>query len=80
MERNYDEIIADLLKQVDQHSAELIQQSKKSDDFHAELMSRMELLEERDRSHDAVHASHLELILHTANILDRIIKKNQLML
>ena len=77
MERNYDEIIADLLKQVDQHSAELIQQSKKSDDLHAELMSRMK---EWDRSHDAVHASHLELILHTASILDRIIKKNQLML
>jgi hypothetical protein len=73
MERNYDEIIADLLKQVDQHSAELTEQSKKSDALHLELISRL-------KEHDTVHASHLELILHTATILDRIIKKNQLML
>jgi hypothetical protein len=75
MERNYDEIIADLLKQVDQRSAELIQQSKKSDEFHATLMSQ---LKDWDGNHDAVHASHLELIIHTANILNRIIKRNEL--
>lgn len=85
MERNYDEIIADLLKSVDRHSEELIEQSKKSDElwkeqkaFNAGLMLQLKSLDERSRDQQALQSSHLELILHTANILDRIIKKNKL--
>lgn len=85
MERNYDEIIADMLRQIDRHTEELTLQSRKSDElwkeqsaFNAGLMSRLEALDESSKAQNAIRANHLELIINTANILDRILTRNEL--
>ena len=71
MERNYDEVISDMLRSIDRHteelskhSKELTRQSKKSDEIHTQNLSVLAELNER--------------LTHTGIILDRIIRKNKL--
>ena len=71
MERNYDEIIADMLIQLDVHSQELTKQSQKSDRIHQEVLQKFKEMEKIDNQ-------LTEQLVHSATILDRIIKKNDL--
>jgi DNA anti-recombination protein RmuC len=101
MDRNYDEIISEMLRQIDRHSEQLTRQSEKlelqtarleatvqkSDDFwreqrviNAEHLRRLDELEQRIKDQQSVVNQNLELVIHTAGILDRIIKKNALQL
>lgn len=94
VERNYDEIISEMLRQLDRHTEQLEAQSasleatvQKSDDFwreqrviNAEHLRRLDELEQRIKDQQSVVNQNLELVIHTAGILDRIIKKNALQL
>ena len=71
MERNYDEIIADMLIQLDAHTQELTKQSLKSDRIHQEVLQKFKEMEKIDNQ-------LTEQLVHSATILDRIIKKNDL--
>ena len=82
MERNYDEIIADMLIQLDvhtreltnqsqeltKHSQELTKQSHQSDLLRVELQQKFMMMEKIDNQ-------LTEQMVHSANILERIIKK-----
>ena len=93
MNRNYDEIIAEMLIQVDKHSEELTKQSAeqtrqslRAEESHKALVQ--ELKEFRDTTatefrqirHDFIEAdTQLSAqLVHSATILDRIIKRNNL--
>jgi vacuolar-type H+-ATPase subunit I/STV1 len=113
MERNYDEIISEMLRQIDLHSEQLTRQSEnlekqseklerqyeKSEAFwreqqqiNADLFSQLQVLKQSDADHlsqlqalkqsdkeqESVINQNLELALHTAAILDGIIKRNEL--
>jgi hypothetical protein len=99
MERNYDEIISEMLRQIDLHSEQLTRQSEnlekqseklerqyeKSEAFwreqqqiNADLFSQLQALKQSDKEQEGVINQNLELALHTAAILDRIIKRNEL--
>ena len=99
MDRNYDELFAEMLMQIDlhteelrkqseemtkvgkeltahsqvlsQHSLELTKQSMASDAFQKELLSKFQDMEKIDNQLQ-------EQLVHSAIILDRIIKKNSL--
>ena len=71
MERSYDEIIADMLIQLDAHSRELTKQSQKSDRIHQEFLLKFKEMEKIDNQ-------LTEQLVHSATILDRIIKNNDL--
>ena len=106
MDRNYDELFAEMLMQIDlhteelrkqseemtkvgkeltahsqvlsqhsqvlsQHSQEMTKQSKASDTFQKELLSKFQDMEKIDNQLQ-------EQLVHSAIILDRIIKKNSL--
>ena len=99
MDRNYDELFAEMLMQIDlhteelrkqseemtkvgkeltahsqalsQHSQELTKQSMASDAFQKELLSKFQDMEKIDNQLQ-------EQLVHSAIILDRIIKKNSL--
>lgn len=91
MERNYDELFAEMLMSIDRHTEELDKHSKeltrvslevaadriKHDQAHERIMRRLEEIGEEQK---AVHNQHLEMIVNTATILDRIIKENHLRL
>ncbi len=75
MERNYDEIIAEMLIQLDmhnqeltRHSQELIKQSAESTRIHQEVRTDIEKMS----------SQFVEQLVHSATILDRIIRKNDL--
>ena len=91
MERNYDEIISEMLIQIDRHTEELSrhteeltkhsqEMSKHSQELtavHMEqgqinkaMLSKLEAMEKIDNH-------HLEQLVHSATILDRIIRKNE---
>jgi hypothetical protein len=106
MERNYDEIISEMLRQIDLHSEQLTRQSEKLErqyeksevfwreqqKINADLFSQLQVLKQSDADHfsqlqalkqsdkeqESVINQNLELALHTAAILDRIIKRNEL--
>lgn len=94
VERNYDEIISEMLRQLNRHTEQLEAQSarleatvQKSDDFwreqrviNAEHLRRLDEMEQRIRDQQSVVNQNLELVIHTAGILDRIIKRNALQL
>lgn len=72
-------------------SLELAADRIKHDQFHERLMQRIDESEERMKlsdkriedaaeKHEAAYNRHLEMILNTATILDRIIKQNHLKL
>lgn len=81
MERNYDEIIAEMLMQIDRHteelnkhSLELSKHSKQLDlsaKVNAATLKKLQDMEKIDNS-------LLQQLVHSATILDRIIKKNDL--
>ena len=80
MDRNYDEIIAEMLMQIDRHSEELTKhsieltkQSLRSEDFHNQFVQEMKVLKRTDEQLSSQ-------IVHSAKILDRIIKRNKLRL
>jgi hypothetical protein len=96
MERNYDELFAEMLMSIDRHTEELDKHSKESslhsreltrislkvaadrikhDQAHEGLMKRLQEMGEEQK---ATHSQHLEMIVNTATILDRIIKQNHL--
>ena len=87
MERNYDEIIADMLIQIDVHSQELTKQSQEL----TRQSQRSDLLQsEQNKIHQdlvtqlseigKVNDNMLEQLVYSASLLDRIIKKNDLRL
>jgi len=88
MNRNYDEIIAEMLIQIDKHSEELTRQSLRAEESHKTLMQ--DLKEFRDTTatefkqirHDFTEAdTQLSAqLIQSAAILDRIIKENRLKL
>ena len=80
MERNYDEIIADILIQLDVHTQELTKQSQKSDLLQIEHDRFQSELTERFVAMEKIDSNLLEQLVHSASILDRIIKKNDLQL
>ncbi|MBS1544008.1 MAG: hypothetical protein JST14_10270 [Bacteroidetes bacterium] len=89
MERNYDEIIAEMLIQLERHaeeldkhslelsrhSQELIASKKEHDMVHLQIVNRLKDLEV---THEKVSNNLLEQLVHSATILDRIIKRNDL--
>jgi hypothetical protein len=105
MERNYDELFAEMLMSIDRHTEELTRHSQeltrhsqeltrhsqeltrvsletaadriKQDQAHERIVNR---LEEMGQEQKAANSQHLEMLVNTATILDRIIKKNHLKL
>ena len=98
MERNYDELFAEMLMSIDRHTEELTRHSQeltkhaqeltrvslettsdriKQDQAHERIVNR---LEEMGLEQKAAHSQHQEMLVNTATILDRIIKKNHLKL
>ena len=78
MERNYDEIISEMLIQIDRHTEELTKHSQELTAVRMEqgqinkaMLSKLEAMEKIDNQ-------HLEQLVHSATILDRIIRKNDL--
>ena len=85
MERNYDEIISEMLIQIDRHTEELSRHTEELTKHSQELtavhmeqgqinkamLSKLEAMEKIDNL-------HLEQLVHSATILDRIIRKNDL--
>ncbi len=78
MERNYDEIISEMLIQIDRHTEELTKYSQELTAVRMEqgqinkaMLSKLEAMEKIDNQ-------HLEQLVHSATILDRIIRKNDL--
>ena len=85
MERNYDEIISEMLIQIDRHTEELTKYSQEMSKHSQELtavrieqgqinkamLSKLEAMEKIDNH-------HLEQLVHSATILDRIIRNNDL--
>ena len=85
MERNYDEIISEMLIQIDRHTEELTKYSQEMSKHSQELtavrmeqgqinkamLSKLEAMEKIDNQ-------HLEQLVHSATILDRIIRNNDL--
>jgi len=92
MERNCDEIISDMMRSIDQnvdtirrqqaklnkhsrvldrHSAELTRQVRRNEKFFEEHMDRL-------KGSEAIQSNHLEMIIHTAELLDRIVRVNKL--
>ena len=89
MERNYDEIIAEMLRQIDQHSEELTKQSEKLTKQSEELTKqsgRSDLLWREQRLINQRHLATLEALNERINIgqkkatavLERLIRKNSL--
>ena len=99
MERNYDEIIAEMLMSIDKHTEELNKSSKELTTQSQELTRHSQELtrhsqefvairSEQNQIHTALltrlegmeKTSHqqLEQLVHSATILDRIIKRNDL--
>lgn len=92
MERNYDEIIAEMLMQIDRHTAELdkhsmelTKQSMEMTKYSQELTS-LRISQEKTneamlikfQDMEKIDNSLLQQLVHSATILDRIIKKNDL--
>ena len=78
MERNYDEIISEMLIQIDRHTEELTKHSQEliavrmeQGQINKAMLSKLEAMEKIDNQ-------HLEQLVHSATILDRIIRKNDL--
>ena len=78
MERNYDEIISEMLIQIDKHTEELTKHSQELTAVRMEqgqinkaMLTKLEAMEKIDNH-------HLEQLVHSATILDRIIRKNDL--
>ena len=76
MERNYDEIISEMLIQIDRHTEELTKHSQEliavrmeQGQINKAMLSKLEAMEKIDNQ-------HLEQLVHSATILDRIIRKN----
>ena len=87
MERNYDEIIADMLIQLDlhtrelmKHSQELTKQSHQSDILRVEQNRIYQELRQKFMVMEKIDNQLTEQLVHSATILDRIIKKNDLRL
>ena len=87
MERNYDEIIADMLIQLDlhtrelmKHSQELTKQSHQSDILRVEQNRIYQELRQKFMVMKKIDHQLTEQLVHSATILDRIIKKNDLRL
>lgn len=105
MERNYDELFAEMLMSIDRHTEELTRHSQeltrhsqeltrhsqeltrvsleaaadriKQDQAHERIVNRLQEMGEEQKTE---HSQHLEMLVNTATILDRIIKKNHLKL
>ncbi len=80
MERNYDEIISEMLMQIDRHSeelkilsAEMTKQSLRTEESYKWFVQEIKGMKQTD-------AQLQHQIVHSATILDRIIKKNELKL
>ncbi len=99
MERNYDELFAEMLMNIDRHTEELTKQSEEStrrwDEQHLinqsmltdlkqvfidlkQISNNMEGISTHMKSMEGISHQHLDQMLATATILDRIIRKNQL--
>ena len=71
MERNYDEIISEMLIQIDRHTEELTAVRTEQGQINKAMLKKFEEMEKIDNN-------HLEQLIHSATILDRIIRKNDL--
>ena len=78
MERNYDEIISEMLIQIDRHTEELTKHSQEliavrmeQGQINKAMLSKLEAMEKIDNQ-------HLEQLVHSATILDRLSRKNDL--
>jgi hypothetical protein len=94
VERNYDEIISEMLRQLDRHAEQLSMQSEqlsKQSEHQTRQSEKSEILWQEQRQINAdlfaqikdqngVLNQNLEIALQTAGILDRIIKTNGLKL
>jgi hypothetical protein len=82
MNRNYDEIIAEMLIQLDKHSEELTRQSTEQtrQNLRAQEAHQLFVEEMKNIRHDFTEAdTQLSAqLVHSATILDRIIKRNNL--
>jgi hypothetical protein len=87
MEKNYDEIISEMLRQIDRHAEQLARQSEhltkqteKSDiQWQEQRQINADLLVQI-KEQNAVTNQNLGIALNTAGIVDRIIKVNRLKL
>ena len=99
MERNYDEIISEMLIQIDRHTEELSRHTEELSRHTEELTKHSQEMSKHSQELIAVHMEqgqinkamlskleamekidnhHLEQLVHSATILDRIIRKNDL--
>ena len=85
MERNYDEIISEMLIQIDRHTEELSRHTEELTKHSQELTAvRMEqgkinkAMLTKLEAMEKIDNHHLEQLVHSATILDRIIRKNDL--
>jgi hypothetical protein len=78
MQRNYDEVISDMLRAIDRHAGRLEKHTK-------ELSKHSKELTRQSKKSDEIHTHHLsvfselsERVTHTGIILERIIRKNKI--
>lgn len=90
MERNYDELIAEMLMSIDRHTEELTKQSQEMTRHSQELIMHSQEFKVQSQINEAVLTrlkdmekidnQQMEQLVHSAAILDRIIKRNDLRL
>ncbi len=94
MERNYDELIAEMLMSIDRHTEELTKQSLEMTKHSLEMTrhsqelaairssqeKNMEAMLRKFKDMEQIDSNLLQQLVQSATILDRIIKKNDLRL
>ena len=78
MERNYDEIISEMLIQIDRHTEELTKHSQELIAVRIEQGEVIKAMLKKFEEMEKIDNNHLEQLVHSAAILDRIIRKNDL--
>jgi hypothetical protein len=89
MDRNYDEVISEMLIELDQIQRRRIEENKRFDKRMEFIEKRMELIDkklersikdqaENAKSQQRINEEFLDRLLHQAKLTDRIIKKNKL--
>ncbi len=85
MERNYDELFAEMLMNIDRHTEELTKQSEEStrrwDEQHLinqSMLGDLKQISTHMKTIEEISHQHMDQMTLTATILDRIIRKNQL--
>lgn len=85
MGRNYDELFAEMLMNIDRHTEELTKQSEEStrrwDEQHLinqSMLGDLKQISTHMKTMEETTHQHMDQKILTATILDRIIRKNQL--